>query len=89
VQLSATFRARSPAPPAACPDAAAGTGGREGTKAGTVRGYDDVTYRLSCPEPSEYSNCATCLDGCPQDTVTCMASCLMTDGNAICKEPYC
>jgi hypothetical protein len=63
-----------------------GTAGGKGGK-GTVLG-NDMTYRAGCVA-SELSNCASCLEGCPQDTLTCMASCLMTDGNAVCKEPYC
>ncbi|HEX6751007.1 MAG TPA: hypothetical protein VF092_27205 [Longimicrobium sp.] len=57
-------------------------------KAGTVRGYD-VTQFAGCPPPSEYSDCATCLEGCPADTLTCMASCRMTNGYQVCKDPYC
>jgi hypothetical protein len=55
--------------------------------AGTVRGH--ITLRLGCGGVSELSNCASCLDGCPNETLTCQASCLNTDGNAVCKEPYC
>jgi hypothetical protein len=64
-----------------------GTEGSPGKKAGTVRGYD-VTDFEGCVV-SEASNCASCLDGCPHESLTCMASCLMTDGNRVCKEPYC
>jgi hypothetical protein len=39
-------------------------------KSGTVRGYDSD---FGCN--SEFSNCATCLEGCPRDTMTCFASC--------------
>ncbi|HEY0015140.1 MAG TPA: hypothetical protein VGC13_02435 [Longimicrobium sp.] len=40
------------------------------TKIGTVHGHDDDSG-----ENSEYSNCATCLEGCPRDTMTCFGSC--------------
>jgi hypothetical protein len=63
--------------------------GREKT-AGTVRGHGtNLTLRCNI---SDGSYCATCGYGgqvCPQDTVTCGASCLMTDGYAACREPNC
>ena len=58
----------------------------EGKQGGTIKGH--ATYFVGCVA-SENSDCATCLDGCPQDTLTCMASCLRTDGYRICKDPYC
>ncbi|HEX2202288.1 MAG TPA: hypothetical protein VHG91_03265 [Longimicrobium sp.] len=39
----------------------------QGENAGSVRGHDSYA--------SEYSNCATCPEGCPRDTFTCFASC--------------
>jgi len=56
-------------------------------KAGTVRGHA-LTELFGCP-PSEFSNCATCLEGCPQDTMTCFASCRMTNGYHACIDPHC
>jgi hypothetical protein len=54
-----------------------------GKQAGTVHGQsDEFTEFDGCN--SQYSNCATCEYGCPQDTVTCFASCRMTDGYNIC-----
>ncbi|HEX6751008.1 MAG TPA: hypothetical protein VF092_27210 [Longimicrobium sp.] len=57
------------------------------TKVGTVRGYD-ITQLAGCAG-SEMSNCATCLEGCPRDTMTCFASCRMTNGYQACIDPYC
>jgi len=56
-------------------------------KAGTVRGHA-ISQFVACVA-SEFSDCATCLEGCPQDTMTCFASCHMTDGNKVCKAEYC
>ena len=58
-------------------------------KAGTVRGHDWSEW--GC-EISDGSYCATCGYGgqvCPQDTVTCGVSCLMTYGAAACLRPNC
>lgn len=59
-------------------------------KAGTVRGNGWSEWG-EC-DISDGSYCATCGYGgqvCPQDTMTCFASCLMTGGNAACIEPNC
>lgn len=40
-------------------------------KAGTVHGLQDSYDGCG----SEWSNCATCLEGCPRDTMTCFGSC--------------
>lgn len=55
-------------------------------KAGTVRGHGFT--QLGCV-PSEFSDCATCLEGCPRDTLTCFASCRMTNGHGACIDPNC
>src|SRR6185295_12255914 len=61
--------------------------GRDGK--GTVRGHD-LTQFIGCGGGgSEESNCATCLEGCPRDTMTCFASCRMTNGNQACIDPHC
>lgn len=65
------------------------TAGRRGRDAGTVRGHDDSFWECNV---SDGSYCATCGYGgqmCPQDTMTCFASCLMTRGDAACIEPHC
>jgi hypothetical protein len=49
-------------------------------RVGTVRGYDSGTDFDGCV--SYYSNCATCLEGCPADTMTCFGSCRMVGGQA-------
>lgn len=54
---------------------------------GTVHGHDAT--RLAGCGPSELSNCATCLEGCPADTMTCYFSCRMTDGFQPCIDPLC
>jgi hypothetical protein len=59
---------------------------------GTVQGYDwsgeeGCSQAYGCN--SGESLCATCDEGCPEDTSTCFASCRMTDGSSICIEPYC
>ena len=59
-----------------------GNGGK-----GTVRGHD-FTQLQGCVGSAD-SNCATCLEGCPRDTMTCFASCRMTNGNQACIDPYC
>ena len=59
----------------------------KGKKTGTVHGHSEFTEFDGCN--SQYSNCATCEYGCPQDTVTCFASCRMTGGNNICIDPNC
>jgi hypothetical protein len=68
------------------------TSGGEGKKVGTVRGYDWSEFE-GCSEfdgcNSQYSNCATCMYGCPQPSVTCFASCLMTGGAGPCIDPNC
>ena len=46
------------------------TGDGDGGK-GTVRGH--ATYVAGCN--SQGSNCQSCQLGCPQDTLTCFASC--------------
>lgn len=66
-----------------------GTTDDRNRKAGTVRGHGVTQW--GC-EISDGSNCATCGYGgqmCPQDTMTCFASCLMTNGNAACIDPVC
>jgi len=64
-----------------------GTADGNGRKVGTVHGHY-YTQLAGCVG-SEFSDCATCLEGCPQDTMTCFASCHMTDGNKVCKAEYC
>ena len=62
----------------------------EETKAGTVHGHGWTAWQ-GC-DISAGSYCATCGYGgqvCPQDTLTCFASCLMTNGYAVCIEPNC
>ena len=58
-----------------------------GRKVGTVHGHD-FTQFPGCVASQE-SNCATCLEGCPRDTMTCFASCRMTNGNQACIDPNC
>lgn len=57
----------------------------EEKKPGTVRGHESEEWGCN----SQYSNCATCQEGCPRDTLTCFASCRMTDGMGPCIDPYC
>lgn len=68
------------------------TAERNGKRQGTVRGHgwsdwEGCTQFDGCG--SGASLCATCAEGCPQDTVTCFASCRMTDGLHACIEPWC
>jgi hypothetical protein len=58
----------------------------ERQKAGTVRAHDSGTDFDGCV--SYYSNCATCLEGCPADTMTCFGSCRMAGGMAY-IDPNC
>jgi hypothetical protein len=39
--------------------------------AGTVHGHETEDWGCN----SEFSNCATCVEGCPRDTMTCFGSC--------------
>src|SRR5262245_11167920 len=64
-----------------------GTADGKSTKAGTVRAHDSGTDFDGCA--SYYSNCATCQEGCPQDTLTCFGSCRMTGGLNPCIDPDC
>jgi hypothetical protein len=41
----------------------------EGRRKGTVAGHDDSG------ESCDNSNCATCLEGCPRNTMTCFEGC--------------
>ncbi len=61
------------------------TAASEGKKDGTVRGHD-ATFLPGCNSDSA---CASCLEGCPRDTLTCFASCRMTNGYQACIDPYC
>ena len=54
---------------------------------GTVQGHG-FTQFAGCVGSAD-SNCATCLEGCPRDTMTCFASCRMTNGYQACIDPYC
>ncbi|HEX6751009.1 MAG TPA: hypothetical protein VF092_27215 [Longimicrobium sp.] len=56
-------------------------------KVGTVRAHDSGTDFDGCV--SYYSNCATCLEGCPRNTLTCYGSCRMTNGDVACIDPAC
>jgi hypothetical protein len=59
------------------------TADADGARRGTVRGHDYTGE--SCAD----SNCATCLEGCPRETMTCFASCRNSQygGGELC-EPY-
>ncbi|HEU0014769.1 MAG TPA: hypothetical protein VFQ45_13870 [Longimicrobium sp.] len=61
-------------------------------KAGTVHGHAATEWPEGGCDASDGSYCGSCGYGghfCPQDTMTCLVSCLMTDGNAACLEPNC
>lgn len=60
--------------------------GKQAT-AGTVRGHDFSQVPICTSGESE---CATCLPGgCPAQTRTCFASCLMTNGHQACIGQEC
>lgn len=63
------------------------TAGDKEKKAGTVHGHEWSQWE-GCVI-SDGSNCATCDGGCPRDTMTCFASCRMTNGYNACIDPYC
>ena len=56
-------------------------------KVGTVHGHAWSEWE-GCVI-SGMSDCATCAGGCPRDTMTCFASCRMTNGYQACIDPYC
>jgi hypothetical protein len=63
------------------------TDGGEEKKVGTVHGHAFTEWE-GCVV-SGMSDCATCDGGCPRDTMTCFASCRMTNGYQACIDPYC
>lgn len=56
---------------------------------GTVHGHEYSEWEGCGPISDGVSACATCDEGCPQDTSTCFASCRMTNGYQVCIRPDC
>jgi hypothetical protein len=63
------------------------TAGSEDKRQGTVRGNGWSEWEGCQNSPD--TMCATYCEGCPQDTMTCFASCRMTNGYQACIDPYC